>query len=388
VSGLRQHRWAVIFAALVLYAGVTAVRFLGGSDVGEGIVLLYLLPIGLLAVYLGPLGGVAGAGVALLLFGVWVVAEDVDVGATGFLTRGAAFFLLGGLVGFLARDRTRLESTNTRWFEMSNDMLCEASLEGYFTRLNDRWEPRLGWTSKELMARPFAELIHPDDVEPTVAATRSLAEGPSEVLDFENRYKTKDGSWRWLLWSARSDEARIYAVAKDVTERKRLEAEREDLLGRVEAIARTDQLTGLPNRRSWEEEVRQAISRAQRQGHPLAVAMIDLDSFKRFNDEQGHQAGDAVLREAGASWRMTLRVTDFIARYGGEEFAVLLPDCPPDEALGVLARLRAATPRNQTCSAGVAYWDRSESSEALVGRADAALYEAKRAGRNRVVSSG
>jgi diguanylate cyclase (GGDEF)-like protein/PAS domain S-box-containing protein len=351
-------------------------------------VLLYLLPIGLLAVYLGPLGGVAGAGVALLLFGVWVVAEDVDVGATGFLTRGAAFFLLGGLVGFLARDRTRLESTNTRWFEMSNDMLCEASLEGYFTRLNDRWEPRLGWTSKELMSRPFAELIHPDDVEPTVAATRSLAEGPSEVLDFENRYKTKDGSWRWLLWSARSDEARIYAVAKDVTERKRLEAEREDLLGRVEAIARTDQLTGLPNRRSWEEEVRQAISRAQRQRHPLAVAMIDLDSFKRFNDEQGHQAGDAVLREAGASWRMTLRVTDFIARYGGEEFAVLLPDCPPDEALGVLARLRAATPRNQTCSAGVAYWDRSESSEALVGRADAALYEAKRAGRNRVVSSG
>jgi hypothetical protein len=87
VRGLRQHRWAVIFAALLLYAGVTAVRFLGGSDVGEGIVLLYLLPIGLLAVYFGPLAGTAAASVSLLLFGVWVFAQDVDVGAIDFLTR-------------------------------------------------------------------------------------------------------------------------------------------------------------------------------------------------------------------------------------------------------------------------------------------------------------
>lgn len=155
----------------------------------------------------------------------------------------------------------------------------------------------------------------------------------------------------------------------------------------MEALARTDQLTGLPNRRSWDEEGRRELSRAERNGHALALVMLDLDNFKRFNDEHGHQAGDALLRDAAAAWRLTIRITDFIARYGGEEFAILLPDCPPEEEVGVLDRLRVATPHQVTCSAGIAHWDRSESFERLVARADTALYEAKRAGRNCVVTS-
>jgi diguanylate cyclase (GGDEF)-like protein len=115
--------------------------------------------------------------------------------------------------------------------------------------------------------------------------------------------------------------------------------------------------------------------------------LLDLDHFKRYNDERGHQAGDAFLRETAMTWRMQLRVTDFLARYGGEEFAALLLECPPDEALQILDRLRAATPEGETCSAGLAYWDGSESPESLVGRADVALYEAKRSGRDRVVSA-
>jgi diguanylate cyclase (GGDEF)-like protein len=91
--------------------------------------------------------------------------------------------------------------------------------------------------------------------------------------------------------------------------------------------------------------------------------------------------------DVAASWRRALRATDFLARYGGEEFALLLPDCPPDEALRLLDRLRAATPDGQTCSVGIAHWDRFESAEALLARADAALYEAKRVGRDRVVIS-
>jgi diguanylate cyclase (GGDEF)-like protein/PAS domain S-box-containing protein len=305
----------------------------------------------------------------------------------GYLTLGAALFFLGVLVGALAGRRSRI-ATDTRWFEMSNDMLVEASLDGYFTRLSARWEQCLGWTREELMSRPFREFIHPDDLDATMPVANALDERPDEVVNLENRYMAKDGSWRWLLWSARSDEHRKYAVAKDITDRKQLEQERQGLLDRVEAMARTDPTTGLPNRRSWEEEVRAAIARAQRHEHSLAVALVDLDRFKLFNDTYGHPAGDALLADAAASWRVTLRVTDFIARYGGEEFALLLPECPPDEALAVLDRLRAATPRNQTASVGVAYWDRSESPEELVARADAALYGAKDAGRDRVVTSG
>jgi diguanylate cyclase (GGDEF)-like protein len=176
-------------------------------------------------------------------------------------------------------------------------------------------------------------------------------------------------------------------VARDITERKRLEQERQDLLDRVEAMARTDQITGLPNRRAWEEEVRHAMARAQRHDHPLALALADLDHFKQFNDTHGHPAGDALLAEAAASWRTALRVTDFLARYGGEEFALLLPDCPPEEVLGLLERFRAATPQDQTVSIGIAYWDGAETAESLVARADAALYAAKAAGRDRVMTS-
>jgi diguanylate cyclase (GGDEF)-like protein/PAS domain S-box-containing protein len=377
----------LLLLALGLFAAVTALRFAAGSDVGEGITLLYTLPIGLLAVRHGPRGGLAGAALGLALFAVWAAAEDVDVSVTGYLTRGIAFGLLGGLAGSLAHDRSRLGAANTRWFEMSNDMLCEASFDGHFTRLNDRWQRTLGWSNDELMAQPYVELVHPDDVAATAATTASLAGGPAEVVDFENRYRTQDGSYRWLLWSASSDAERIYAIAKDITDRKRLQAEREDLLGRMEAMARTDPLTGLPNRRSWDEEVRLAMARAQRQAQPLALAMIDLDRFKQFNDTRGHPAGDSLLADAAASWRMSLRVTDFLARYGGEEFAVLLPNCPPDEAAAVLERLRASTPEEQTCSAGIAYWDGSESPEEFVARADAALYRAKSGGRDRVVTA-
>jgi diguanylate cyclase (GGDEF)-like protein/PAS domain S-box-containing protein len=306
----------------------------------------------------------------------------------GLIALGITLLFLGVVAGVLVSRRPRRLTPDTRWFEMSNDMLVEASLDGYFTRLSHRWEQCLGWTRDELMSRPFREFIHPEDLDATMVIATSLDAQPDEVVNFENRYQAKDGSWRWLLWSARSDEHRKYAVARDITDRKRLEHENRELLAGVQVMARTDLTTGLPNRRSWEEAVPAAIARARRQGHPLAVALADLDHFKLFNDAHGHPAGDALLTEVAASWRGTLRATDFIARYGGEEFGLLMPDCAPDEAVGLLARLRAATPRGQTASVGIAYWDGSESPETVVSRADVALYEAKYAGRDRMVASG
>jgi diguanylate cyclase (GGDEF)-like protein len=158
--------------------------------------------------------------------------------------------------------------------------------------------------------------------------------------------------------------------------------ERVELLSRLESIARTDDLTGLPNRRAWEEELPRELLRSKREGRPLCVAMIDLDHFKAYNDARGHQAGDRFLKQAAAAWGMELRGTDFLARYGGEEFALALPGCTPPQAKEVVERVRAATPENETCSIGIASWDGQEEAASLLGRADAALYEAKHRGRN------
>lgn len=324
---------------------------------------------------------------AMVLCVVCAAAAGADVSAISCLSGAAALLAIGGVAGALANERSRSGATDMRWFEMSNDMLVEASLDGYFTRLSDEWERCLGWTPEELMSRPFRDFIHPDDVVATMPIATSLDARPGEVVNFENRYATKDGSWRWLQWTARSDRHRKYAVARDVTHRKQLELEREELLGQLQAMSRTDALTGLPNRRSWDEQLRIAIARAQRDGRSLTLAMVDLDHFKLYNDAQGHVAGDELLVEAAARWRLALRATDFMARYGGEEFALLLPDCTRDEAMVLVDRFRAATPSSQTCSVGIACWDRFDRPEDLLARADAALYEAKRDGRNRVVEA-
>ena len=163
--------------------------------------------------------------------------------------------------------------------------------------------------------------------------------------------------------------------------------QRHALLRSLEALALTDQLTGLPNRRAWEEGLDRELSRATREGHPVCVAVIDLDEFKRYNDEHGHLAGDALLTDTAIAWRGELRGGDLLARYGGEEFAAVIPAWPLDHAVAVVDRLRQATPRGQTCSAGVACWTRSESAMGLFERADRALYAAKQAGRNRTVAA-
>jgi diguanylate cyclase (GGDEF)-like protein len=159
------------------------------------------------------------------------------------------------------------------------------------------------------------------------------------------------------------------------------------LVSRLQGLARTDGLTGIPNRRVWDEELPSELERARRTGTPLCVAMLDLDHFKAYNDLHGHQAGDLLLKEAAAAWRAEVRSTDLLARYGGEEFALLLPACPLRDALDVVRRLLAATPSEITCSIGVASWSFQESAADLLGRADQALYAAKAAGSDRYVTA-
>jgi diguanylate cyclase (GGDEF)-like protein len=187
----------------------------------------------------------------------------------------------------------------------------------------------------------------------------------------------------WAHHVSEVDEQTTQAVALLAVEAA-VAIERADFLARLSDLAETDELTGLPNRRSWDHTIRRAVGYATRTRRPLCVAIIDLDHFKRYNDRHGHQAGDRLLKSAAAAWRTALRKTDTLSRYGGEEFAVVLPGCSSEEAEVVLERLRGLTPEGQTCSVGLAEWS-GESDADLVARADAALYEAKRAGRDALI---
>jgi diguanylate cyclase (GGDEF)-like protein len=162
-------------------------------------------------------------------------------------------------------------------------------------------------------------------------------------------------------------------------------------------LAQRDPLTGLANRRAFEEALRREVARARRSGAPLAVAALDVDHFKRVNDAHGHAAGDAVLAAVAARAAAALRAGDLLARVGGEEFAALLPGAGLAAAVEVAGRVRAAIagapveadgrPVEVTASLGCAALEPAdEDGAALLARADARLYQAKRAGRDRVVS--
>ncbi|MDX6583596.1 MAG: diguanylate cyclase [Solirubrobacterales bacterium] len=372
----------VAIAAAVMFVAITTLRFLV-DDPNEPYTVLYVLPIGLIANQFGVTAGLVSCGVALASFGGWTAIEQVQSTASDWFIRSVVFVGIGVGLGSLHRMRAREEQQNSRWFSMSNQMLSEASFDGYFTRVNDAWEECLGYTHEEMLSRPYFDLVHPDDQQPTLDVAGALAKKDFSVVSFRNRYRAKDGSWHWLSWSARSDSERIYAAARDITEFQASEAERERLLAKIDRLAHTDELTGLPNRRAWDEEITRELSRSKRLGFDVSVAMVDLDRFKDFNDLRGHPAGDRLLRDAAERWRQALRVTDFLARTGGEEFAALLPGCRLGQASAVIGRLRAATPDDQTCSVGLAHWDGEESAASVLSRADVALYEAKRGGRDR-----
>ena len=164
---------------------------------------------------------------------------------------------------------------------------------------------------------------------------------------------------------------------------------------RIEELAQTDELTGLPNRRSIVKMLDDEIARGHR-GTPCSVAMIDIDWFKRINDGYGHPAGDEVLRTVAITVFANIRANDRFGRYGGEEFLLVLPDTARDEAGLIVERLRAmiaeldwnafAIDMAVTISAGLATLAPDDSSDAILARADRALYAAKAGGRNRIAT--
>ncbi|WP_432570798.1 GGDEF domain-containing protein [Kineococcus sp. SYSU DK005] len=155
----------------------------------------------------------------------------------------------------------------------------------------------------------------------------------------------------------------------------------------LEVQARTDALTGLANRRTYDHRLQRALAAGD--GAPLSAGLVDLDRFKQYNDTHGHAAGDELLRAAAEAWSAELARSApgaCLARYGGEEFALLLPGLDAQEAADVVRRMLAVTPLGQSFSAGVVGWDGTAGARELLQRADERLYRAKAAGRARVLA--
>ena len=373
----------VALTGLLIYESGVAAGQYGTIFVWSTLIASYFFPRRLAIAHLAWL---------LLVYGLTLVFVPSTVGYSP-LTRWLFTLVSLGVVTALTTEivarRARADERARRFFELSQDMLCTMDEDGRCQEANSAWKTHLGYTPEELRGVRLLDLTHPDDHRRAMTEAAGLyASGTSASL--ETRVRAKDGSWHWLRTSSTlaKDECLVYARSTDVTELKRVEGEREQLLGKVREMATHDSLTGLFNRRVLEEQLPREMARARRSRSPLCVALIDIDHFKSYNDTHGHLAGDEVLRECARAWDGGLRGEDTIVRFGGEEFLVLLPDTGPEEASEVVERLRERTPMEQTCSAGLASWDFTESADDLLGRADAALYLAKASGRDQLAQAG
>jgi diguanylate cyclase (GGDEF)-like protein/PAS domain S-box-containing protein len=214
-----------------------------------------------------------------------------------------------------------------------------------------------------------------------------MQRGEVENLRFETVHKRKDGHLFPVDVTANSmtagDESLFFCVARDLTESKK----QQDY---IEHLARTDELTELPNRRELNQFLKHQIRDSNATNMPFSALMIDLDLFKGINDKFGHAIGDLVLKEFSQVVKTLIRKADFFARWGGEEFFIVLPDTEEKVALKIAEKLRLNIEKTEiggmriTISVGVSGYLLGESLELMLKRADKALYKAKENGRNRV----
>lgn len=227
-------------------------------------------------------------------------------------------------------DRKKYEEEIKRFqsfFEISHNLLCIVSVEdGYFRELNSSWENLLGFTKAEFMSKQAVEFVHPDDRDYARTEFRKVFEGSITPISLQNRFVTKSGDYKWLIWSLTyyPDEKLVYAVAIDITEK--ILAEQELLRAKelAEKLSLTDELTALYNRRGLSLYSRKYIDLARRNEYNLTLLYLDLDDLKIINDRYGHSMGDSALITIADILVKTFRESDIIARIGGDEFVVLL----------------------------------------------------------------
>ncbi len=302
---------------------------------------------------------------------------------------------------------TNAESMDFRLLaEYSADIICRSGLDRRMKYVSPSSLPILGWTPEEIVAMPAFGLVLPEDI-PVLAETikEHLTPGVTPK-PFAFRIRKKQGGTVWMEVSARvvrdpqTDEAmETVLVMRDISERKLLE-------DRLSALAHTDGLTGLANRRAFDEVLAREWQKAAQSGAQLSLILLDVDRFKRFNDRYGHQVGDDCLRSIAHAVQSAVRSQiDTAARYGGEEIAAILPSIDSSDALIVAERLRQSImdlriphAGNEECgsvvtaSIGLATalarnGGTIRMPEGLLMSADHALYKAKHEGRNRVADT-
>ena len=291
--------------------------------------------------------------------------------------------------------------------EHSTDMVFKLDIGLRRIYVSPSAQEVLGFDPCDLLGETPLAGIHPEDAPHVEHTYRDLMAG-REWGSVINRIRHQDGRWIWVEANMRLLRDRdsgapigILGSLRDISRRKSVEMELEALNQRLKTWAHQDALTGLANRRSFDETLTREWRRAVREGWSLGLIMIDVDAFKSYNDTNGHQMGDQCLQAVAGTIRQCLdRSADMAARYGGEEFVVILPDTNEAGCLAIAERIRSsmealAIPHAQsaagyvTVSAGLAWFNPATQfldASALVSMADRNLYSAKLAGRNRIVS--
>jgi len=288
--------------------------------------------------------------------------------------------------------------------EESSDMVLRIGFDERILYVSPSSARVLGWAPEQLIGQPALAGVNNKDLQRVEQAIAALKRGEAEEarIIYRNRHREKKEIWietalRVTRASDTGEVDGVVAISRDMTEHKDLEA-------KLAALATLDGLTGLANRRHFDERLQEEWARAKRDGTSLALLLIDVDHFKKFNDQYGHQAGDSCLRAVARSLTAQVRrPADLAARYGGEEFALLLPNTDADGCVQIGERVREAIhelgilhamslpSKLVTVSLGGATNRPAEDTAdcaALIEAADRALYLAKDGGRDRLVLSG
>lgn len=290
-----------------------------------------------------------------------------------------------------AQDAAAREAEFRLLAETSTDTMVRGDLNGTRLYISPSVQTLLGYDPTELVGRKASELVHPDDAVRFGAMMQELRQGRRDTFVAEMRQRHKDGHWVWMEAAIRLTRDRAGLPTGYVTSVRGI-ARRKDLESKLARMASHDMLTGLPNRflfTSQLDDAYQDLSRGTLHGFTLLY--MDLDRFKQVNDTRGHQAGDAVLREAATRFQAVLRGGDIVARLGGDEFTAILPS-PMSEAEPLAKRLIHSMQKPITLpdgpvsvglSIGIALAPKDGGTpDLLVSAADRALYAAKAAGRN------
>ena len=286
--------------------------------------------------------------------------------------------------------------------ENSRDVIIIADFDGHRSFVSAAGAKWSGWSKEEVLKLHSLALVHPDDQSTMAETLRELHDGRDEAL-VECRVRIHDGSYVWVEASLRTIRDPVTAVPtgvlnnlREITQRKLAEQQLAEAYHAVEALAITDALTGLANRRRFDQCLTTEWRRGLRERKPLSLVLIDADHFKIYNDTYGHLRGDNCLKQiAEAIQDVVSRPGDLVARFGGEEFAVILPNTAAAGAFQVAQDICAVMRERQlphcgnaagvvTISAGCATLapQLGQHALSLIDCADKALYEAKNSGRN------